>query len=285
MPMEIIRARVLGFCFGVRRAVDTAKNAVAGNADSSKKIFTLGPLVHNPVVMDSLRKNGVQVLSGTDFSMVDGSSVVVIRAHGTTPDIIDSLKSKNAEILDATCPKVHLSQKRAAEWSLKGYDVIIAGDKNHGEVLSISSYAKNKCTVIENAEEASKIKVSEKAILIAQTTFSPVEFEKIKNILSGKNPALVVFNSICSATMERQEALAELKGRAQGIIVIGGKNSANTKRLYESALKICPKVVLIEDAEEIPEYFLALNKVAVTAGASTPDSTIDKVELFLKNTK
>ena len=285
MPMEIIRARVLGFCFGVRRAVDTAKNAVAGNADSSKKIFTLGPLVHNPVVMDSLRKNGVQVLSGTDFSMVDGSSVVVIRAHGTTPDIIDSLKSKNAEILDATCPKVHLSQKRAAAWSLQGYDVLIAGDKNHGEVLSISSYEKTTCTVIENAEEASKIKVSEKAILIAQTTFSPVEFEKIKNILSGKNPALVVFNSICSATMERQEALAELKGRAQGIIVIGGKNSANTKRLYESALKICPKVVLIEDAEEIPEYFLALNKVAVTAGASTPDSTIDKVELFLKNTK
>ena len=283
--MEIIRARVLGFCFGVRRAVDTAKNAVAGNADSSKKIFTLGPLVHNPVVMDSLRKNGVQVLSGTDFSMVDSSSVVVIRAHGTTPDIIDSLKSKNAEILDATCPKVHLSQKRAAEWSSKGYDVIIAGDKNHGEVLSISSYAKNKCSVIENAQEALSLEVSEKAILIAQTTFSPVEFEKIENILSGKNSALVVFNSICSATMERQEALAELKGRAQGIIVIGGKNSANTKRLYESALAICPKVILIEDAEEIPSDFFALDTVAVTAGASTPDSTIDRVELFLKNGK
>ena len=283
--MEIIRARVLGFCFGVRRAVETAEKAVAENAGSSRKIFTLGPLVHNPVVMDSLGKCGVQVIDGSSFEMVDENSVVVIRAHGTTPAIIDSLKEKDVEILDATCPKVHLSQKRAKEWSEKGYEVIIAGDKNHGEVVSISSYAKDKCTVIENAGEALGMEIQEKVILIAQTTFSPVEFEKIKEVLLAKNASLVIFNSICSATMERQEALADLNGRADGIIVIGGKNSANTKRLYESALAICSKTILIEDAVEIPPDFLSLRRVALTAGASTPDSTIEKVEVFLKSEK
>ncbi len=283
--MEIIRARVLGFCFGVRRAVETAEKAVAENAGSSRKIFTLGPLVHNPVVMDSLGKCGVQVIDGSSFEMVDENSVVVIRAHGTTPAIIDSLKEKDVEILDATCPKVHLSQKRAKEWSEKGYEVIIAGDKNHGEVVSISSYAKDKCTVIENEGEAARIEIPGNTILIAQTTFSPIEFEKIKKVLLEKNSGLVIFNSICSATMERQEALADLDGKSDGIIVIGGKNSANTKRLYESALSICSKTILIEDAEEIPKEFLKLSRVALTAGASTPDSTIEKVEVFLKNEK
>ncbi|MCQ2240724.1 4-hydroxy-3-methylbut-2-enyl diphosphate reductase [Treponema sp.] len=282
--MEIIRAQVLGFCFGVRRAVETAEKAVEGNIGSAKKIFTLGPLVHNPVVMDSLSQCGVQILDGSSFEMLGKDSVVVIRAHGTTPEVIDSLKKREVEILDATCPKVHLSQKRAREWSEKGYSVIIAGDKNHGEVVSISSYA-DDCRVIENAEEAASLDVPDLCVLIAQTTFSPVEFEKIKNILLSKNSNLVIFNSICSATMERQEALAELKGKSEGIIVIGGKNSANTKRLYESALAICPKSVLIEDADEIPEEFFIMKKVALTAGASTPDSTIERVEMFLKNEK
>ncbi|WP_407400043.1 4-hydroxy-3-methylbut-2-enyl diphosphate reductase [Treponema sp.] len=283
--MEIIRARVLGFCFGVRRAVETAENAIAENSDSLKKIFTLGPLVHNPVVMDSLGRCGVQVIDGSSFEMLDKKSVVVIRAHGTTPEIIDSLKERQVQILDATCPKVHLSQKRAKEWSEKGYFVIIAGDKNHGEVVSISSYAKGYCKVIENAGEASDLDLPKNCVLIAQTTFSPVEFEKIKDILVSKNKELVIFNSICSATMERQEALVGLKDKADGIIVIGGKNSANTKRLYETAASICPKTVLIEDAEEIPDSFLGMKKVALTAGASTPDSTIERVELFLKDEK
>ncbi|MBQ0039965.1 MAG: 4-hydroxy-3-methylbut-2-enyl diphosphate reductase [Treponema sp.] len=282
--MEIIRARVLGFCFGVRRAVETAEKAIAENAGSSKTIYTLGPLVHNPVVMDSLSKCGVDVIDGSSFDMVDENSVVVIRAHGTTTEVIESLQQKKVQILDATCPKVHLSQKRAKEWSQKGYAVIIAGDKNHGEVVSISSYA-GDCRVIENAEEASRLEVPELCVLIAQTTFSPVEFEKIKNILLEKNGGLVIFNSICSATMERQEALSDLKGRSDGIIVIGGRNSANTKRLYESACSICGHVSLVEDVSEIPPEFLEMETVALTAGASTPDSTIEKVEMFLKNEK
>lgn len=279
--MKIIRARVLGFCFGVRRAVETAEKAVAENSGLKKKIFTLGPLVHNPVVMESLERSGVKVIDGSSFEMLDENSVVVIRAHGTTPKILDALEEKGAEVLDATCPKVHLSQKRAKEWSEKGYMVVIAGDKNHGEVVSISSYAQGNCKVIESAREAEDISLSEKCVLIAQTTFSPVEFEKIKSILSEKNKNLVVFNSICSATLERQEALSELDGKADGIIVIGGKNSANSRRLHEAALKINPNTYFIENASEIPEEVRNFETVALTAGASTPDSTIEEVELFL----
>lgn len=283
--MEIIRAKVLGFCFGVRRAVETAELALADYKNSEKKIFTLGPLVHNPVVLESLKKNGVQVIEDLAVEEFNSDSVVLIRAHGTTPNILETLKNRKVEILDATCPKVHLSQKRAREWSEKGYCIIIAGDKNHGEVISISSYSKNNFKVIENSKEAEELIIPEKSILIAQTTFSPIEFNKIKEILYAKNKHLIIFNSICSATMERQNALLELKNKVDGIIVIGGKNSANTKRLYELALSVCSKSILIEDAKEIPSVFFDFKKIGLTAGASTPDSIINKVEFFLKKGK
>lgn len=282
--MKIIRAKVLGFCFGVRRAVETAEKAIAENQLSDRKIFTLGPLVHNPLVMDSLKKRGVQVIDENSFHCLDSSSVVIIRAHGTTPETIEKLEQRNVQILDATCPKVHMSQKRAREWSEKGYRIVIAGDRNHGEVLSISSYSGHNYVVIENLSQAMELAPAEKNVLIAQTTFSPTEFERIRKVLVEKDPELKVFNSICSATMERQEALVELKDLTEGIIVIGGRNSANTKRLYETAMSICPDTVLIEDESEIPQKFLTMDSVALTAGASTPDSVIDKVELFLKNT-
>ena len=283
--MKIIRAAVLGFCFGVRRAVETAEKAIEENSCSEESIYTLGPLVHNPLVMDSLLNRGVQVIDESSFGRLNSSSVVIIRAHGTTPAVIENLERHKVKILDATCPKVHLSQKRAKEWSEKGYRIVIAGDKNHGEVLSISSYSNNNYVVIENLRQAMDLVPAEKNVLIAQTTFSPNEFEKIKKVMMEKDPEIQVFNSICSATMERQEALVDLKGKADGIIVIGGRNSANTKRLYETACSICEKVALIEDVSEIPAEFLELETVALTAGASTPDSVIDNAELFLKRKK
>lgn len=283
--MKIIRASVLGFCFGVRRAVETAEKAIEENSCSGESIYTLGPLVHNPIVMDSLKNRGVEVIDESCFDRLNSSSVVIIRAHGTTPVVIEKLESHNVKVLDATCPKVHLSQKRAKEWSEKGYRIVIAGDRNHGEVLSISSYSNNNYVVIENLQEAIELVPSERNVLIAQTTFSPNEFEKIKKVMMEKDPEVQVFNSICSATMERQEALVDLKGKSDGIIVIGGRNSANTKRLYETACSICGKVALIEDVSEIPSEFLEMETVALTAGASTPDSVIDNAELFLKNKK
>ena len=264
---------------GVRRAVEAAEAALKEN--QGKRVFALGPLIHNPLVMTSLEKKGLTVLSGndeSDFSCLGPDSLVIIRAHGTTPKILCKLKERGACIVDATCPRVHLSQKRAAEWAEKGYTVIIAGDKNHGEVTGIAGFAQNKALVVENAEQALSLELPELSVLIAQTTFSQEDFAKIKEILVKKNPKIKVFDSICSATKERQDALSLLRGRVEGILVVGGKNSANTRRLYETALTICPRACLIEEAGEIPKDFFTLSSVGITAGASTPEDVIISVE-------
>ncbi len=275
--MNVIKASVLGFCFGVKRAVEAAEEACKQEENVNKKIFTLGPLIHNPIVLDDLEKKGVHVLSADRINEVPKDSLVIIRAHGTTPEIINSLKQKEIRILDATCPRVHASQLLANNWSSKGYSVIIAGDKNHGEVTGISGYADNNVIVLQSAEEAREITVPQNAILLAQTTFSPKEFDAIQKILLEKNSTLQVFNTICNATMQRQNALREVALKADAIIVIGGKSSANTRRLYETALSYCSNSYLIENASQIPQNIFSFNNVAITAGASTPDSVIEEV--------
>ena len=276
--MKVIRARILGYCMGVRRAVETAFRALDENAGTDKKVFTLGPLIHNPSVLGVLENRGMSVLDARDLSVVDKNSVVVVRAHGTTPAVMKDLEDRAQIVLDATCPRVHLSQKRAAEWAARGFTVIVAGDRNHGEVVSISAYADGKAIVIENTREALALEIPQKSVLIAQTTFSLDEFSAIAQILKEKNADIQVFNSICSATMERQNALRDLQGKADGILVIGGKNSANTRRLFETAASICKNAALIENQDEIPLGFFDLETVAITAGASTPDQVIDAVE-------
>lgn len=280
--MEVIRARLLGFCMGVKRAVEAAEAALKENACGGKAVFTLGPLIHNDAVMQALKERGAEILDASSAEKAGSGTTVVIRAHGTTPEIAEQLAKNGAQIIDATCPRVHLSQKRAAEWAQKGFMVIIAGDKNHGEVMSISGYAGSHAVVVENAGEAENAEFPEKSILIAQTTFSPAEFERIAQVLRRRNSGIRIFNSICPATMERQNALRELEGKADGILVIGGKNSANTRRLFETASSICKKAALIETASEIPPEFFAMERVGITAGASTPDFIIDEAEAFLK---
>lgn len=283
--MQVIKASVLGFCFGVKRAVTAAEEAVDKNSVSHhqyEKIYSLGPLIHNPVVLNELESKGVHVLAAEDFPKAEKNSLVIIRAHGTTPDVIQTLEKNGAEVLDATCPRVHASQLLAKKWSSEGYDVVIAGDKNHGEVTGIAGYAEGNAFVVQNEDEAQNLNVSEKTILLSQTTFSPKLFEKITEILRKKNTEIKVFNTICSATMERQNALKEVAEGADGIIVIGGKSSANTRRLFETALTYCKKSILIENEFQIPKEFYALKKIAITAGASTPSSVIDSVEMNLK---
>ena len=277
--MKVIRASVLGFCMGVENAVKKAQNAIQNEDFKNKKIFSLGPLIHNSSVLSLLKNQGLEVLSENDLNQIDSNSVVLIRAHGTSPKILDLLSKKGAIVIDSTCPKVHLSQRRAKEWHSKDYKIIIAGDKSHGEVLSILSYVDGDGLVLETALEAQKTKFSGKIAILAQTTFSLTEFNKICAEIKKQNPEeLKIFNSICNATMLRQNALKELEGKSQGIIVIGGKNSANTKRLFESAKLISANVALIEDETEIPQDFYSLESVALSAGASTPDWIIDKVE-------
>lgn len=284
LVMKVILADVLGYCMGVRRAVECAGKALTENC--GKKVYSLGPLIHNRIALENFAEKGLSILKSEDISSVENGSLVVIRAHGVPPFVLDELKGAGVEIIDATCPKVLASQKNAKKYAELGYTVILAGDANHGEVAGIAGYAGKKFILVQGKDEAENLPPlddDENAVLLCQTTFSKIEFEQIVECLSGKIKNLKVLNTICSATKERQDALQELCPKVQGILVVGGKNSANTKRLFQIAKENCNVAALIETADEIPEQFFLLDSVGITAGASTPNSVIEEVEDVLKN--
>lgn len=284
--MEIIRASVMGYCMGVERAVNAALETIKGKKDSGVKLHTLGPLIHNPLVLKQLMQSGMTVLNEDEIQDVSEGDAVVIRAHGTTAENLERLRKKNAFVVDATCPRVKQSQRRVEEWSKKGYDIIIAGDKNHGEVKSLEGFFDSSCGgklfVVQNSKEVESIPLSQKTALISQTTFSPQKYDSIIHIIQEINPDAVIFNSICRATLERQESLENLAKEVDAVLVVGGKQSANTRQLKELALKFCPHVELIEDESEIPQEFYSFSKVGITAGASTPLFSVEAVEEKLR---
>jgi 4-hydroxy-3-methylbut-2-enyl diphosphate reductase len=273
--MDILLAKHLGFCMGVKKATETVYSLIENR--KKEKISTFGPLIHNRLVLDYLAKKGVGIIDDPDGA----NGVVVIRAHGIHPDIRQRLEKRNIELIDATCPRVLNSQKKVMEASKKGMSVIIVGDKGHGEVQGIAGYAKN-VSVIENRAEAENISIKLPALLISQTTYGKEEYDSISAILSARFPGIEVADSICPATGERQKALIDIAGKVDAIIVIGGKNSANTVRLYETALKLGKKVWHIENENEIPEEIKNFSLVGITAGASTPDWVIKAVADKLK---
>lgn len=276
--MEIVLADVLGYCMGVRRAVDNALDALDKN--TGKKVYSLGPLIHNQIALDSLAEKGLSILSESEINSVEKGSLVIVRAHGVPPYVLDLLNRQELEVINATCPKVLASQKNAEKFAKLGYTIILVGDSNHGEVTGIAGYSGKKFILLQNKEEAEKLEgipENENVLLLCQTTFSKEEFEAIVKILAAKIKNLKVLNTICSATRERQEALKALCPKVEGVLVVGGKNSANTKRLFQIAKENCKSAALIETFEEIPDDFFALKSVGITAGASTPSSVIQKV--------
>ncbi len=278
--MKIIRASVLGFCFGVRRAVELAERALAENPD--KTVYSLGPLIHNENALRALEEKGLHILEESDIAELQEGSVVIIRAHGVAPSVTDALEKRACRIIDATCPRVKASQKMVERYSSENDYVVLTGDRNHGEVIGIAGYAGENFSQLQDFAEAEKFEIagaSEKnVILLSQTTYSPKEFEKIENLFRSKFRNLAVMNTICPATNERQQALLELCSKVEGVLVIGGKTSANTKRLYQTAAENCNHAAHIQSAADIPEEFLKLKTIGLTAGASTPDEIIEKVE-------
>ncbi len=276
--MTVILADVLGYCMGVRRAVESAIASI----DKANDVYTLGPLIHNKTALNSLENKGLKVLNENKAEDAKIGSTVIIRAHGVPPSVNEILKKRECTIINATCPRVTASQKNAARYASMNYTVILAGDSNHGEVIGIAGYAGNKFYLVQDSEDAKKLippeDADENAILLSQTTFSPQEFEKISKIIKEKYKNLKVMNTICPATKERQDSLLRLCPLVEGVLVVGGKNSANTKRLLQTAKENCSKAALIETADEIPEDFFKLQIVGITAGASTPDSAIEEVK-------
>ena len=274
--MKVIKSEIMGFCFGVRRAVDLVKNALLEN--QSKKVYSLGPLIHNDFVLESLKNQGLVIAEENEIQNIPNESVVVIRAHGVSPDVIENLNEKKCKIIDATCPRVKSSQKIVEK--NEDSTIYLTGDSNHGEVKGIAGYSKKDFHLIKNEEDASKVEFenNEKSILLSQTTFSKKEYEKIQKILMEKNPEIKVYNTICSATKERQDSLVELCQNVEAVVVIGGKNSANTIRLYQIAKDNCKNVFHIESENELSKEIFDFETVGITAGASTPDELINAIE-------
>lgn len=299
--MEIIKADIMGYCMGVRRAVESAEQSIKDFPH--KNIYTLGPLIHNQNALDILEQKGVRVLKlqNDKFSFdIDENSVVIVRAHGVAPQIIKLLEKTGCTIINATCPRVLSNQKRAADFAKRQFAVIIAGDKNHGEVTGLEGFVKefcSECYVIENTKDAEILSNQicqnssinkDNIVLLSQTTISATEYESIGKVLKEKFPSIQILNTICPATTERQEALKKLCAQVDGVVVIGGKSSANTCRLFSMAQDFsenpeyrCKFACHIENPCELPKEFFSLEVVGLTAGASTPDEVILSVEKSL----
>jgi len=288
----VCRADILGFCMGVKRAMGMTLALAAKNP--GVRIRTIGPLIHNPVALAWLAERGVEVLEDaetvTRTAVTEAGGVaadreaagpapgiLVIRAHGIAPAMRESLASGGARIVDATCPRVLRSQKIAEEYSAKGFQVIIVGDKSHGEVQGIRGYAEG-ATVISSYEEAEALAVPSLVAVIGQTTFSKSEYRRICSLIRERNGEAVIFRSICPATEQRQKALSRLIAEVDGVVVVGGRNSANTTRLFQTAAASGKPAWFVESAAEIDRNERFPVRVGLTAGASTPDWVIDEVE-------
>lgn len=268
--MQIVRAGSAGFCFGVHRALRLVDRAL----QSHKKIFTLGPLIHNPVVVEDLRNRGVGIID--DLSEVEGQPVL-IRTHGVAPDIFQKAKEKGITLVDATCPFVRRVQQLAAELGQQGYLVVVFGEADHPEVKGILGWAGDNVIVVETVSDISKLQKYEKIGMVAQTTQSISQYEEISKAIIGKAKELRIFDTICQTSMTRQKEAAEIAKRVDLMIVVGGKNSANTRHLAENCGRIVP-TYHIEDVSELnPAMLEGAGSIGVTAGASTPDWIIEEV--------
>lgn len=273
--MRVHIAAACGFCYGVRRAVELAAQAEAGT-------HTLGPIIHNPQLVDSLSEKGVTPVNSLE-EVADGSRLL-IRSHGVGPDVYDEAEKRRLHIVDATCPHVKKAQQDARKVINAKKVLVIIGEKDHPEVISISQWGGNRAIIIDKVEEAEEIPYCETMGVVVQTTFSQSRFKQIESVLAGKTGHLDVYMTICAATRQRQEAAVELAGKVDAMIVIGGRNSANTGRLAQvCAEQGCPTYHVETAAEINPDDFAGMHDIGVTAGASTPDWIIQEVVKMMED--
>ncbi len=276
--MEIITAKTAGFCFGVKRAVDKVYEKV-NNADS--RIYTYGPIIHNEEVVKDLESKGVQVIHTKEELTEIKDSTVIIRSHGVSKDIYDLLDKDNVEIVDATCPFVKKIHKIVKEESEKGRTVIIIGNKKHPEVEGIMGWSCTDTYVIETVEQAEELDLPEEAkvCIVSQTTFNYAKFNNIVAKIAEKSYDRCVMNTICNATHERQSEARAVARQADVMLVIGGRNSSNTQKLFEICKYECNNTYYIQTVEDIDDaWFVDCNVVGITAGASTPNNIIEEVQ-------
>ncbi|WP_297964305.1 4-hydroxy-3-methylbut-2-enyl diphosphate reductase [uncultured Anaerovibrio sp.] len=268
--MEVILADNLGFCYGVKRAIQLAEDsAVPGQV-----INTLGPIIHNPQMVAKLAENGVGTVDTLEEAR---EGTIIIRSHGVGPEVYKQVEAMGLNMVDATCPHVRKAQSSARMLADEGYQVVIIGEKHHPEVKSIIEWAGEGAVAIETEEEADELPKYGKLGIVAQTTFSAPKFKQIVDRLLDKSSDIKILRTICTATDQRQSAAIKLAAQVELMLVIGGKNSANTTRLAQLCSDKC-KTYHIETAEELcDEWFDKIKKIGITAGASTPDWIIKEV--------
>ena len=280
MPRQIIVAENSGFCFGVKRAVDIAVNY---SCNKGLKTYTLGPLIHNENVVGRLREQGIREIEREDIGGLDAGDVLVIRSHGVAPDVIDQMEKSGVTMIDATCPYVSSIQRKAKKYYEKGYRIVIVGDRNHPEVVGINGWCGNTALVTRDGSELEDL--PDKVCVLAQTTEMQSNFDKTVEAVSGQSKDMLAFNTICNATKERQDSADKISRLADRMVVIGGRHSSNTKKLFAICSANCRDTVLIENSTELPEWPIPAEKpekIGVTAGASTPDWVIHDVVEKLK---
>ena len=277
--MKILVSEYNGFCGGVKAAVLKADKIL----NDDKKLYSYGEIIHNKDVVEKLKDKGMVIV---DDLPKDNDARFLIRSHGVGKHIYDLLEEKNIEVVDATCVKVKKIHKIVEEFKNKDYNIIIVGDENHPEVQGIAGWCNNEADIIKNPEELKNIiEPSKKYCLVCQTTFNLNIFEEILKTIEINNYSnIIVYNTICEATRKRQEACVALASKCTVMLIVGGKNSSNTKKLYELSKELCKNTFLIENYKEIPYNYIDKNTiVGVSAGASAPDWIIEEVINMLEN--
>ena len=276
--MKIELAESYGFCYGVKRAIDIA--------EKHENSLTYGPLIHNKDEINRL-KEGFNIGLAEGIQDVKKNDTVVIRTHGIPKDELKVLKEQENKVIDATCPYVTKPQQIVEDMSSSGYSVVIFGDKNHPEIKGVFSYAEGEqAFIVLDVSELKKLPLRNKVAVVAQTTRKPEDFLKIVNALIIKYKEVRVFNTICNATFENQDAASDLAKEADVMIVIGGRHSSNTKQLHSISSQFCRDSYLIENELELcEEWFKNKNLCGISAGASTPDWIVQNVINKIKEIK
>ena len=267
--MKVKLAENYGFCFGVKRAIKLAENSPGS--------ITFGPLIHNPLEIDRL-KSDYKVDVCEDLSDLTPDKKVVVRTHGITKSDLIELEAKKFDVIDATCPFVTKPQQICEQMSHEGYDVVIFGDINHPEVKGVMSYAVGKVFVVMSPDEIDISKLSDKVAVVSQTTKKESDFAKIVEFLIFQKREVRVFNTICNATWDNQSSAKALAGDVDVMLVVGGKNSSNTKQLFDICKEYCKDSYLVESVDGLDlSWFDKKEICGITAGASTPDWIISKI--------
>lgn len=274
---EIILADHAGFCFGVQRAVSQAFDLTG----SRGRVMTFGELIHNSDVVKKLENSGIRAISDEHFGNVTKDDTILIRSHGVSRAKLEEINSFSDKVVNLTCPYVTNIQRKVSEFYGKGYQIVILGDEHHPEVVGINGWCDNTALISRGGDV--DFTVPPKICVVAQTTEKQENWEKlVANLAKAKE--MVAFNTICAATEQRQESTMKLSKEADAMVVIGGKHSSNTTKLYEICKANCENTYFVENAEELKEYIEALKgyeKIGVTAGASTPDWIIkEAIELL-----